>query len=231
MNRFALITLLLILPVSLILAQTIPADTFKIRLDATPNAQLLDVRTPGEFAGGHLPDAQNLNVQSADFDAGVAKLDKTKPVFIYCLSGGRTKTAGARLKSMGYTNVYELQGGYLKWTAKMLPVAGVQRNTTPTWTSARLNSLIESQPVVLVDVYAAWCGPCQKMKPTIEKLTQEFAGKATVVMVNADADKEIMKQYSVDEIPVILLFRNGKLVSREIGYQEESRLRTLLTGN
>ena len=231
MNRFALIILLTLLPASLLLAQTIPAEAFKAKLDATSNAQILDVRTPGEFANGHLPNAQNLNVQDTDFDAGAAKFDKTKPVFVYCLSGGRSKTAGAKLRDMGYTNVYELQGGYLKWTTKMLPVSGVQRNTTVTWTSARLNSLIQAQPLVLVDVYAAWCGPCQKMKPTIEKLTQEFAGKATVVNVNADADKEIMKQYSVDEIPVILLFRNGKLVSREIGYQEESRLRTLLTGN
>ena len=230
MNRFALITLFILSPVSLVLAQLLPADSFKTKLAQTPNAQLLDVRTPGEFANGHLPDAKNLNVQDTGFDAGAATFDKAKPVFVYCLSGGRSKTAGAKLQAMGYT-VYELQGGYLKWTAKMLPISGVQRNTTATWTSARLNSLIQSQPVVLVDVYAAWCGPCQKMKPAIEKLTQEFAGKATVVTVNADADKEIMKQYSVDEIPVILLFRNGKLVSREIGYQDETRLRTLLTGN
>ncbi len=230
MNRFILITLLTLLPVSLLLAQPMPADAFKTKVAETPNAQLLDVRTPGEFAGGHLPDARNLNVQGADFETGAATLDKTKPVFIYCLSGGRSQTAGAKLRAMGYTTVYELQGGYLKWTAKLLPIVGVKRNTVPTWTSARLDSLIQTQPVVLVDVYAAWCGPCQKMMPTIDKLTQEFMGKATVVKVNADADKEIMAQYSVDEIPVFLLFRNGKLVSRDIGYQEESRLRTLLTG-
>ena len=229
MNRFALITLLTWLPVSVLLAQTVTADAFKTRLAETPNAQLLDVRTPGEFAGGHLPNAHNLNVQDADFDAGLAALDKTKPVFVYCLAGGRSQAAKTKLQAMGY-QVYELQGGYLKWTAKMFPIVGVQRNTTSTWTPARLNSLIQSQPVVLVDVYAAWCGPCQKMRPTIEKLTEEFAGKVSVVKINADADKEIMKQYSVDEIPVFLLFRNGKLVSREIGYQEESRLRALLTG-
>lgn len=231
MNRSALLILLTLLPASMLLGQTLPADAFKTKLAQTPDAQLLDVRTPAEFTNGHLPAAQNLNIQGADFDVVAAKLDKTKPVFIYCLSGGRTQTAGARLRAMGYANVYELQGGYLKWTAKMMPTVGVKRNTTPTWTSARLDSLIRKQPLVLVDVYAAWCGPCQKMMPYVDKLTQEFTGKATVVKVNADADKEIMAQYSVDEIPVFLVFRNGKLVNREIGYQEESRLRALLTGN
>jgi thioredoxin 1 len=229
MNRFLLIAGFVWCFISPTMAQVLPADAFKTKLADVPNAQLLDVRTPNEFANGHLPKAQNVNVQDTGFEANAAKLDKTKPVFIYCLSGGRSQTASAKLRSMGYENVYELQGGYLKWTAKMMPIVGVTRNTTPTWTSARLDSLVKSQSVVLVDVYAAWCGPCQKMMPYVDKLTQEFAGRATVVKVNADADKEIMAQYAIDEIPVFLLFRDGKLVSRNIGLQEESRLRGLLT--
>src|SRR5688572_17949871 len=66
------------------------ANEFETKLNTTPNAQLVDVRTPEEYNEGHLKGSININYQGNSFAEEVAKLDKTKPTFVYCRSGGRS---------------------------------------------------------------------------------------------------------------------------------------------
>ena len=77
--------------------------------------QLVDVRTPDEYAVSHLKNAQNICVTSDDFKEKVAGLDKHKPVYVYCKKGGRSAKAASILKEMGFTKVYDLQGGLSSW--------------------------------------------------------------------------------------------------------------------
>jgi len=86
------------------------------------NVQLIDVRTPEEFQEGHLENAQNMNVMGADFEAQVANLDKTKPVLVYCKSGGRSAKASEQLKALGFTNITDLEGGFTNWSGSGKPV-------------------------------------------------------------------------------------------------------------
>ncbi|WP_430613222.1 rhodanese-like domain-containing protein [Flavobacterium sp. JP2137] len=80
--------------------------------------QLIDVRTAAEFDQDHISGAENIDVLQGDFDANIAKLDKDKPVYVYCKSGGRSAKAIDKLKAQGFTNLYELQGGFTAWKAK-----------------------------------------------------------------------------------------------------------------
>ncbi len=84
---------------------------FKTRQEA----QLLDVRTPGEFAQGHIPGAFNYNVNDAGFMKNAETLDKNKPVYVYCRSGARSSNAMNQLKKAGFKEVYNLQGGIMAW--------------------------------------------------------------------------------------------------------------------
>ncbi len=77
--------------------------------------QLVDVRTTEEYAVSHLKNAQNICVTSTDFKEKVASLDKEKPVYVYCKKGGRSAKAAVILKEMGFTKVYDLQGGVTSW--------------------------------------------------------------------------------------------------------------------
>jgi len=76
---------------------------------------VLDVRTPKEFAEGHLNGAVNINYFDKDFKAQVAKLDKSKPVYVYCHSGGRSAKAMTIMQGEGFKTVYNLTGGYSAW--------------------------------------------------------------------------------------------------------------------
>lgn len=82
----------------------------------------LDVRTPAEFASGHLPDALNLDVESPAFAQGLAQLDPNATYAVYCRSGNRSKTALDQMDQAGFTKVQDLDGGIVAWQSQGLPV-------------------------------------------------------------------------------------------------------------
>ncbi len=77
--------------------------------------QLIDVRTPEEFSSGHIKDAENIDFFSEEFTNEFDKLDKNKPVYIYCKSGNRSKQTGEKLSAMGFKEIYDLKGGFLNY--------------------------------------------------------------------------------------------------------------------
>ena len=76
---------------------------------------------------------------------------------------------------------------------------------------------MKSESPVLVDFWASWCGPCQMLAPTIEKLAEEYAGKIKVGKVNVDNEASLASQYAIVSIPTVLLFKNGKVVEKLVG--------------
>ncbi len=78
---------------------------------------VVDVRTVEEFSTGALPNAINLPVTDLSFPFDIGKLDKEKPVLIYCKAGGRSARAALVMKALGFSTIYELDGGYLSWQA------------------------------------------------------------------------------------------------------------------
>jgi rhodanese-related sulfurtransferase len=104
-------------------AQTkLAPDAYQAALQAAQNVQLVDVRTPDEFRSGHLAGAMNINFHDTDFAQQMARLDKEKPLMVYCAVGGRSGKAAAQLTQMGFKNVTDLQGGFNAWKAQGKPV-------------------------------------------------------------------------------------------------------------
>ena len=85
-----------------------------------PDVVLIDVRTPEEFAEGHLTGALNMNINDAGFETSLAKLDKSKTYLIYCRSGARSGRAGNMMVSQGFTTIYNLDGGIMAWTGEVV---------------------------------------------------------------------------------------------------------------
>src|SRR5687768_14184074 len=92
---------------------------------AAKNIQILDVRTAGEYRSGHIAHALQADWNNQDqFRSRAQHMEKTKPVYVYCASGGRSKEAAKWLRTNGYTEVYELTGGFIKWKGDGKPVEG-----------------------------------------------------------------------------------------------------------
>ena len=232
--KIAILTFAILFWLSAVSAQVLPADAFDQQLHQSPSPQLLDVRTPGEFGGGHLPNARNIDYRNAAFRDSLTSLNKTQPVYVYCLSGGRSAQAAEVLRKDGFSQVYELQGGYLKWTAQQKPVEGVPATSSVKATAMTANELakvLAANQLVLVDFYASWCAPCQKMLPIMAQLETKYAGKVTIVKVDADASKALMQAYQVDEIPTLLFMKKGTVSNRFIGFQTQETLSSLLDEN
>ena len=103
--------------------KTIAPAAFAQKIENDKTAQLLDVRTPQEYTEAHLTKAQNSNWNSDDFLINVAKLDKSKPVLVYCKIGGRSAKAAQKLTELGFKDVLNLDGGIDNWTAAGLPTS------------------------------------------------------------------------------------------------------------
>ncbi len=79
------------------------------------NVQLIDVRTPEEYAEGYIENFQNIDFFSATFDEDILKLDKDQPVILYCKKGGRSAKCAEKMLEAGFVKIYDLQGGISKW--------------------------------------------------------------------------------------------------------------------
>lgn len=205
--------------------QTLTAAAFSEKIKATPNTPILDVRTPEEFALEHLDNAINVNWLGSSFTADAQKYDKTKPVFVYCKSGGRSKQAAAKLAALGFTTIYELEGGILKWNAAGLAkpsdkIIGI--------CSQEYAELLNSDKKVLINFYAEWCAPCKKMTPYLLQMQKELAPKITIIRLNADENKTILQELKITELPTLLLYDNKELKWQHAGFISEDDLKKQL---
>jgi rhodanese-related sulfurtransferase len=95
--------------------KTVAAAEFEKKAAAMKDKIILDVRTAEEYKDGHLVGSIQIDYYGSDFKNEVSKLDKSKPVFVYCKGGGRSSSSCAILKDLGFKEVYNLQGGITDW--------------------------------------------------------------------------------------------------------------------
>jgi thioredoxin len=205
---------------------SLPVAGFQKGISNKDSAQLLDVRTPVEFNSGHIKGALLANWKDEnEFNRRIGFIDKQIPVFIYCLGGSRSAAAAAKMRTMGYRYVYELEGGINAWKGENKSVEG--RNNEKQMSIDELNIAINSSKLVLVDFGAAWCPPCKKMEPVLQSLKNNYPDKFTLVKVDAGRDDDILKKYNVTALPVFILFREGKQVWRKEGIADEKEIAKL----
>lgn len=77
--------------------------------------------------------------------------------------------------------------------------------------------IIQAALPVLVDFWAAWCGPCQMIAPFVEEIAKEYAGKIKVCKLDVDQAQEIATEYTVMSIPTLLIFKDGKVMAKKVG--------------
>lgn len=189
----------------------------------TGQYQLLDVRTAGEYKQMHLANALQADwTKSEEFAERVKYLDKSRPILIYCASGGRSVLAGQWLVQQGFNKVDNLEGGIIAWNQAGFPTisdAGLRSMSMEEY-----RRIIVSAPVVLIDFGAAWCPPCKKMEPVLADIQKELKGKFMLVKVDGGKDTEVMLANQVSALPVFIVYKNGKETFRRQGVLDKQTL-------
>jgi rhodanese-related sulfurtransferase len=96
-------------------SKVIGPKEFKSEMQAEEDFYLIDVRTPEEYKAGTIKGATNLNIYSDNFNQELDKLDKEKPVYVFCAVGGRSGQAAKTLKQKGFKDIIDLKGGFTAW--------------------------------------------------------------------------------------------------------------------
>ena len=92
-------------------------------------------------------------------------------------------------------------------------MADVSEVTTSTWD----DEVINAQGLVMIDFWAAWCGPCRIISPTVEELSKEYSGKVKVLKLNTDENSDIASRYQVMGIPTLMFFKDGIKLDQIVG--------------
>jgi thioredoxin 1 len=96
-------------------------------------------------------------------------------------------------------------------------------------TDATFRQTIDNHPLVVVDCWAPWCGPCRMVAPAIEELSEDYAGKILFGKLNVDENRKVSTQFSIMSIPTLLVFKNGRLVDTIIGAMPRQTLEQKIT--
>jgi thioredoxin 1 len=200
------------------------ANEFSEKIKQLPEALIIDVRTPEEFADGHLINAINIDWRGDDFEKQIATLDKNKPVLVYCLSGGRSSAAADKMRNDSFKEVYELDGGIMKWRVAGLPEARGTAAPEKGMSLQQFNDLLNTDKLVLIDFYAQWCAPCKQMKPYLEEISKEMAATVTVVRIDVDENQQLAKELKIDALPTLLVYKNKKTTWRNVGFASKEKM-------
>ncbi|MEO7923756.1 MAG: rhodanese-like domain-containing protein [Chitinophagaceae bacterium] len=178
--------------------------------------QVLDVRTAAEFKNGHIKNALQADWNNQkQFNERVQYVDKDKPVYIYCLVGGRSAAAADWMRRNGFKTVTELRGGINAWKQGGLPLEGSPDE--PQMTMEKYLDKISKDKPVLVDFGAPWCPPCVKMQPVLDSLEDTKGLKFKLVKIDAGLHTNLMKELAIGAIPVFIIYKEGKEVWRKEG--------------
>lgn len=197
---------------------------FQNKINNYPEEVIIDVRTKHEFETGFIENAINIDWTEDHFINKVNTLDKDIPIFVYCLSGGRSSSAANKLRSLKFNYVFELNGGLMKWKNSNLPLVN-RKSISKGLSLAAYNKLHKENKYVLIDFYAEWCKPCKEMEPFLDELSIEMKDSLKLFRINVEEHTLITKELNINDIPVLMLYKEEELIWENIGFIEKDNIK------
>ncbi|MFH7004963.1 thioredoxin domain-containing protein [Flavobacterium bizetiae] len=196
-------------------SNTVSLDVFYSKIQSEKKPQIIDARGPEEFALNHINGAVNFNLESKDYAAQVAKLDKSKPVFTYSIGAGRSVWLADDLLKKGFKEAYSLEGGIANWIGNGKPFYA---NSKSKLTLTEYKKIIAKNKDVLVDIGSIYCGACKKVKPVLETIKAQYGSNLKIVEIDLEDSPQVIADLkTVKVFPTLILYKDGKIVFKKEG--------------
>ncbi len=193
----------------------IPVDSFASKMGRQSKPQIIDVRTPEEYAMNHINGAVNIDLKATNYLEGLNQFDKKKPVFIYAIQNYRPGLLAVELREKGYAEVYELKSGIANWIGSGRPYYSSIKNVV---SFAEYKKTIADNKLVLVDIGTKYCGACMKVKQIIDSLKSENNNSYEIVQLELYENAELAAGLKeIQAVPTVLLYKNGQIAWKKTG--------------
>jgi thiol-disulfide isomerase/thioredoxin len=197
---------------------TIGIDSFVARIKREIKPQIVDARSPEEFAKNHLYNAININAQVPGFQQRIDALDKTKPVFIYSIQNGRSTILAKELLSKGFQDVHDLLAGIGSWVGGGNPY---YTSATKGLSIEEYKKILVENKLVLVDIGSEYCGSCKRVKPILDSLRKENGNALKTVELELEVSPQLIASLkTVTAFPYLILYRQGEIVLQRSGLKD-----------
>ncbi|MBT0811234.1 thioredoxin fold domain-containing protein [Litoribacter ruber] len=193
---------------------------------------ILDVRTSEEvYSKGYIQDASLLDYYDEDFREKISLMSKDKDIYLYCASGGRSIEVVKMMEELGFKRVYHLNNGLMDWENAgftLVKDALAKDDKIEELSLDEFEAMLVADKPILIDFHTVWCAPCRKMAPIIDKVEEDLKDMAIIRRIDLDKSKEVGKAYSIQGVPVFVIFKDGKEVWRHNGIISEEELKVQL---
>jgi rhodanese-related sulfurtransferase len=216
-----IITILLVVTISTVSCSSQQQQSVNLTVAAfakglnNPNIQVLDVRSASEYSSGHIKGALQANWNNTqEFEERCKSLDKSKPVYAYCLSGFRSADAAEWLRSQGF-QAYNLQGGVNAWRQQKMSLEGA--SNVPAISIEQFTGMLATNGYTLVDVGATWCPPCKKMNPIIDSLAKANEQRFMLLKIDGGEQPNLSSALRANAYPTFIIYKNKQEIWRKEG--------------
>ena len=193
----------------------VDADSFAAKISRQSAPQIIDLRTAEEFALNHVTGAVNIDLRGGNDLAGLEKLDKTRPVFLYAIQHSRPDILAKQLRAKGYKEVYELRTGIAGWIGGGYPYYSAAGSEL---TPEAYRKIINSGRLVLVDIGTRYCGLCAKVKELVDSLKSQHDPSYTILELELYKNTQLVADLKeIRAVPVVILYKDGKPVWKREG--------------
>lgn len=193
----------------------LPLDVFYVKIKAQKHPQIIDARSPKEFAQNHIEGAVNINLQTENYTKNLARLDKSKPVFIYSIGAGRSGKMTKELSENSFSEVHYLEGGIAAWIGGGKPFYS---NLKSKLSLSEYEKIIADNNTVLVDIGSRYCGACKKVKPILETIRAEYGTNLKILEIDFEESPQVIADLKTIKVfPTLILYQNGKIIFKKEG--------------
>ncbi|MBL0303504.1 MAG: hypothetical protein IPQ23_17695 [Cytophagaceae bacterium] len=202
------------------------AQEFEKLLKSSPEATLIDLRTPKEFSMAHIKKSINADFMMNEFEEYfTSRFPKKTTLFLYSQAEEDALNAAQYLSEIGYKGIVVLAGGFEKWVTGSKPYV----SKDPNFSATKIFPLdiyfkkIRENKYVLVSYFTEDCAPCKTMIPTLYNIDNQRTD-LTVFRIDNDYNQTLKRRYDIQTTPTFVLYRDGRQVWRDTGFQTEDQL-------